>query len=83
MQLNKFAVYVLIMTKHHGVTSTVKYLKASQLATQKAIARDRIKSLRALDPSLPLPRLTRSGLPVFIPLGDRRAIMTGSKSVIR
>jgi hypothetical protein len=71
------------MRKHHGVSTTVKYLKASQLAIQKAIAKDRIGSLRDLEPDLPLPRLSRSSLPRYIPLGDRRAILSGSGSVIR
>lgn len=82
-QLISFGKYVLQMRKHHGVLTTVKYLKASQLAIQKAIAKDRIKSLRDIEADLPLPRLTSSGLPRFIPLGDRRAILSGSPSVIR
>jgi hypothetical protein len=71
------------MNKHHGSMTVVKYLKACQLALQKAIAKDRITSLRDIDSTLPHPRLTRSGLPVYIPLGDRRAIRSGSVSVIR
>jgi len=71
------------MVKNHGSLTTIKYLKASQLAIQKAIAKDKIKSLREIDPSLPHPRLTRTGLPVFIPLSDRRAIISGSTSIIR
>lgn len=82
-QVVKFFKYLLRMVKHHGDTYTVNYLKACQLCIQKAIARDKIKSLRSLNPDLPLPRVTRSKLPRFIPLEDRRAIMAGRPSVIR
>jgi hypothetical protein len=82
-QLYSFGKYILRMRKHHGELTTVKYLKAGQLAIQKCIAKDRIQSLRDLEPDLPLPRLTKSGLPRYIPLGDRRAILSGSPSVIR
>lgn len=83
VQLYNFGKYILRMRKHHGELTTIKYLKASQLALQKAISKDRIKSLRDLEPDLPLPRLTTSRLPRYIPLGDRRAILSGSSSVIR
>jgi hypothetical protein len=82
-QLHIFAGYVRAMTKHHGATYTVNYLKASQLAVQKFVAGDRIKSLRDLNPDLPLPRLTTAGLPRFIPKYDRSLIRSGSPSVIR
>ena len=82
-QLYNFGKYILRMRKHHGELTTIKYLKACQLSIQKAISRDRIKSLRDLEPDLPLPRLTKSSLPRYIPLGDRRAILSGSPSVIR
>lgn len=82
-QLNMFSGYIRQMVKHHGAVYTVKYLKACQLAVQKRIAEDRIKSLRDLVPDLPLPRLSTSRLPRIIPLRDRRAICSGSSSVIR
>jgi len=81
--LYSFCSYILIMRKHHGETFTVKYLKSSQLALFKAIAGNPFKSLREIEPELPLPRLTTSGLPRFIPLEDRRAILSGSSSIIR
>jgi hypothetical protein len=71
------------MSKRHGVPYTVKYLKACQLAVQKRIAGQPLSSLRELEPDLPLPRLTKSGLPRIIQLRDRRAISSGSHSVIR
>lgn len=71
------------MRKHHGELTTTKYLKACQLAVQKRIAMDPIKSLRDLETDLPLPRLTTSRLPRIIPLEDRRAICAGSPNIIR
>jgi hypothetical protein len=82
-QLHMFAGYVRQMTKHHGPTYTVNYLKACQLAVQKYIAKDHIRSLRELNADLPLPRLTTAGLPRFIPRYDRALIKSGSPSVIR
>jgi len=82
-QLHNFGQYLLKMRKHHGEVFVVKYLKASQLAISKAIAGTGMSSLRELDDLYPLPRLTSSHLPQVIPLGDRRAILSGSASVIR
>jgi hypothetical protein len=83
LQAYNFGKYLLRMKKHHGASSTVMYLKACQLALQKHIAKDKIKSLRDLNPNLPLPRLTQSGLPRFIPSGDRQMIYKRSVFVIR
>lgn len=83
IQLHNFGRYLLSMVKHRGATTTVIYLKACQLAVQKKIAKDKITSLRDLQPDLSLPRLSHSGLPRIIPLGDRRAICKGSAPVIR
>jgi hypothetical protein len=82
-QLYNFSKYLLIMRKHHGAVFVVSYLKACQLAVQKRIAKDKIKSLRDLVSDLPLPRLSSSALPRIIPLMDRRAICNGSDSTIR
>lgn len=71
------------MRKHHGQKYVVLYLKACQLALQKKVAADRIDSLRDINSDLPLPRLSTSRLPRFIPLADRRAISRGSASTIR
>jgi len=81
--LISFCKYILQMQKHHGATTTVKYLKAGQLAIFKAVAGNPFKTLRELEPDLPLPRLTSSGLPRWIPLDDRRAILSGSAFHIR
>jgi len=81
--LINFAKYLIIMTKHNGSTYTVKYLKSSLLALQKCVSKDRINSPRELEPDLPLPRYTTSGLPRFIPLADRRAIISGNSFIIK
>lgn len=81
--LNSFGSYILHMKKKHGPEYVVNYLKCSQLAIQKAIAKDKISSLRELNSSYSFPRLSTSGLPRYIPLRDRRAIMNKSVSVIR
>lgn len=82
-QLTNFIHKLLRMHHNHGQKYVVKYLKANQLAISKAIAGNPFRSLRELEPDLPLPRLSSSGLPPVIPLMDRRAIMSGSPSVIR
>jgi len=81
--LHNFAMYLIKLRKHHGDMYVIKFLKASQLAIQKKIAGSPFSSLREIEPDLPLPRLTTSGLPLIIKLGDRSAIVRGSLTVIR
>jgi hypothetical protein len=83
IQLHNFGQHILRMRKHHGDLFVVKYLKAAQLSISKAIAGTRVLSLSELEPDYPLPRMSSSGLPSVIPLADRRAILSGSPSVIR
>jgi hypothetical protein len=71
------------MTKRHGAEFTVKYLKACNLAISKFLAGEPFKSLRDIEPDLPLPRLSKSGLPVIIGTRDRRSIHSGSYRIIR
>jgi hypothetical protein len=80
---HSFGKYLFIMSRRHGTTYTVKYLKACQLAVQKSIAGQKVRSLRDLEPDLPLPRLTKSGLPVIIKTRDRAAIRGGASSIVR
>lgn len=47
---------------------------------QRFVGDDRISSLRAIDPTLPLPRLI-NGLPFIIPLVDRGRIRAGDPKV--
>lgn len=83
-QLHAFLVHIQNMTRNHGPSYVVKYLKTSQLAIQKAIAGTPLSSLNQVDPSLAFPSLSSSGLPKFIPLRDRRLMLRNSSaSVIR
>jgi len=81
--LHNFAMYLIKLRSHHGDMYVIKFLKATQLAIQKKIAGSPFSSLREIEPDLPLPRLTKSGLPLIIKLGDRSAIVRGSLTVIR
>jgi hypothetical protein len=81
--LHNFAMYLIKLRNHHGDMYVIKFLKATQLAIQKKIAGSPFSSLREIEPDLPLPRLTKSGLPLIIKLGDRSAIVRGSLTVIR
>lgn len=77
-----FGRYVYVLSRRHGVLYVVKYLKACSLAIQRAVAGSPMSSLRELEPDLPLPRLSSSGLPVIIGTRDRRAILSGSRKAI-
>jgi len=61
----------------------VKYLKACNLAISKYLAGQALSSLRELEPDLPLPRLSKSGLPAIIGTRDRRSLASNSPKVIR
>lgn len=84
--LKLFSGYIFRMYKVNGSIQVVKYLKASQLALQKAISGDKISNLRQLEKSVVRSKLTSSGLPPIIPSRDRKLIMTRGQlnsSVIR
>lgn len=80
---HNFGLHLLSMTRHHGEMFTVKYLKACQLAVQRYIAGNPVKSLREIEPDFPFPRLSHGGLPVIIGTRHRNSISRGSISVIR
>jgi hypothetical protein len=71
------------MTRRHGGEFTVKYLKACNLAVSKYLAGQPFKSLSEIEPDLPLPRLSKSGLPVIIGTRDRRSLRLNNLGVIR
>lgn len=71
------------MYRRHGSKFVIAYLKASQLALQKAIAGTPVSSLKELGGNLPFRRLSSGGLPSFIPVTDRRLIAAHSSPVIR
>jgi hypothetical protein len=81
--LNLLCQHLLRIRRIHGDVYAVKYLKACVIAIQKKIGQSPFKSLRELEKDLPLPRLSKSGLPRFIPLRDRRSICSGNKDIIR
>jgi len=81
--LHNFGIMIFKINKNHGPLFVIKYLKAAQLAIQKKISGSPFSSLRDIEPDLPLPRLSKSGLPEFIKLEDRAAIVRGSLTVIR
>jgi hypothetical protein len=80
--LAQFITYIMMVWVEHGALYTVKYMRASHVAVQHMIAGRPLNSLRAIEPDLPLPRL-RTGLPVFIPVVDRRMIRQGHPGTIR
>jgi hypothetical protein len=80
---HRFVLYLLYLNKRHGSLFVVKYLKASLLAIQKVIAGTPVRSLSEIEPDLPLPRLSKGGLPAWIGTRDRRAIHSSSKSVVQ
>jgi hypothetical protein len=80
---HNFGLHLMKLNKNHGATLTVKYLKACQLALQKKVAGQPLKSLRDLEPDLPLPRLSKSGLPAIIGLRHRYSISRGGTIVVR
>ena len=81
--LHIFQTYCFRMYKVHGPEQVVKFLKASQLAVQKSIGKDKINSLRDLDKDILKSKLTGYGLPTIIPSRDRKLIASGAQPVIR
>jgi len=79
----RFLFYLVDLRKKHGSLYVVNYLKLSQLAISRAVSRQPLSSLQELDPTRLYKRLTRNGLPIFIPSRSRRAILSGSTRVIR
>jgi hypothetical protein len=79
---SNFFKLVLHLNKHHGSDFTIKWLKSCYVSLQKALANDNLKSLRDLEPDLPLPRLI-NGLPSFIGSKDRSLIKKGHTAIIR
>uniref|UniRef100_A0AAU7YB72 RNA-dependent RNA polymerase n=1 Tax=Exserohilum turcicum mitovirus 6 TaxID=3229030 RepID=A0AAU7YB72_9VIRU len=81
-QLSIYRRLLFSMTKHHGASFAVQYMKLSALILQRFVAKNPVSSYRELDTKLPLPRLY-NGLPRFIPIEDRREIRRGNAYVIK
>jgi hypothetical protein len=74
--------FITKMKKNHGTAYTIKWLKCCHVALQKYLGDDKLESLRALEPNLPLPRLI-NGCPAFINASDRKKMREGNKAVMR
>lgn len=68
--------------KNHGATFTVKWLKSCTVALQKWLGKDYVRSLRELEPNLPLPRVI-NGCPAIINKADRSLMRQGNIRIIR
>jgi hypothetical protein len=80
-QVFDFLSFIYKMKKDHGVNFTVAWMKACYVALQKSLGEDNLRSLRDLDPELPLPRLI-NGVPAIIRSRDRDQIRKGNPRVI-
>jgi hypothetical protein len=79
---NNFLQFIFKLRRNHGPTFTIKWLKACTVCLQKRLGEDRIKSLREIEPNLPLPRLI-NGFPAIINRQDRLLIKSGNIHIIR
>lgn len=77
-----FCEHIMTMKRNHGDEHVVKYLKACHLAIQRSIAGLPVNSLKEIAGPGVYPSL-RSGLPRFIPKGDRSLIRNQHTAVIR
>jgi hypothetical protein len=80
---HNFTKYLSVMNRRHGGEFLVKYLKACHLAVSKYLAGEPFHSLREIEPELPLPRLSKSGLPCIIGTRDRKSLELNNPMVIR
>lgn len=81
--LHNFGKFLIKMTKNHGATYTVKYLKAAQMSIQKRLSGSKLRSLRSIEPDYNFPRLSKCGLPNVIKTLDRRHICSNNLKIIR
>jgi len=81
--LTKFGNMLLRLHRIHGSEFVVKYLKACLVSLQRYIGGKPLKTMREIEPLLPLPGLTKAGLPKFIPLRDKRELEKLTVSVVR
>nr|WAK72403.1 MAG: RNA-dependent RNA polymerase [Nigrospora oryzae mitovirus 1] len=79
---HNFIVFLLKFRKNHGDEFVIKWLKSSTVALQKYLGRDPIKSLRDLEPNIPLPRLI-NGCPAYINKSDRFHMRQGNQWICR
>lgn len=77
-----FVAFIWRSSRIHGHVWTVKYLKACHTAIASYISGVTVRSLRAIEPKIPMYRLY-NGLPHIIPLYDRQAIRRLDPGTIR
>jgi hypothetical protein len=85
LRLRSFNNFVKLLFKtynNHGSTYVVKWLKACSVCLQQQISGRKLRSLRAIEPDLPLPRLI-NGLPAIINRHDRFLINSGNYKIIK
>jgi hypothetical protein len=80
--LKRFAGLIIRIKRVHGSQQAIAYLKAGQLAIQKALAKDSIDSMRVINPNLLRSRLSSSGFPTYIPVQDRRLMLAVSQGAV-
>jgi len=78
----KFLELMLKTNRHHGALYTCKWLKANHTAIQRFTSGQPYRTLREIEPGLPLTRLI-NGLPGFIGSMDRKEIRRGNPRTIR
>lgn len=74
---HNFLHHIIKMEKNHGAEFTIKWLKSSSVALQKYLNGDPMKTLRDLEPRVPLPRLI-NGCPAIINKRDRALMRQGN-----
>lgn len=75
-----FSFKVARLMRNMGAKGTVLYLKACHVLLMQAIAKDVIKDQGPLKMRI---KTSRSGLPLMIPLLQRRRLMLGEPKVVR
>jgi hypothetical protein len=74
--IKSFLEEIHLMTRWHGPGYTIKYLKACHVALQRVAGGVPLTSLRAIEPSLPFPRLNHQGIPPLIPKDLRDLVLS-------
>jgi hypothetical protein len=79
--IQNFGRYLVSLNKKHGPDYVIAYLKASQLALSKYIAREPFGSLMEANPDYIFPRLAH-GIPKIIGPHDRIALRHNNRKTI-
>lgn len=79
--IHNFGRYLVNLNRKHGADFVIAYLKASQLALSKFLAREPLGSLMEVNSSYIFPRLAH-GLPKIIGPHDRIALRHNNRKTI-